>query len=311
MFGMLEITYLFLGGTGAALSLVSSTLGLLSPRDFLMEGGIRAVASEYRRLLAPPLLVAFALVGIGALCLLSALGNPGQAMGLFFSSCSTWANVGAWSLLLCAFSALGQAGLVGACSCLSVRMLRVVQIGTTVVSAATMLYTGLLLYGMDGIPFWHSPWLVALFFLSALSCGLGAFLLVSTLCEASVPFVSTIRRAMRIDSAVVCVEGVMLAFLVLTQLASANSTAVSSAAELVAGDLASLFWGLLVIVGLVVPFLLECTLPFVVDGFSDRTRTIVLILLGAALLVGGFVLRYVIVSVGAHPFLGVGIAQGV
>ncbi len=70
----------------------------------------------------------------------------------------------------------------------------------------------------------------------------------------------------------------------------------ASAQELLFGDNAWLFWGVFVLVGLVVPFAFECLCVYRRVHPSGA-----LLLAGACVLVGGLAMRYCIVAAGMHP----------
>ena len=98
-------------------------------------------------------------------------------------------------------------------------------------------------------------------------------------------------RLAHIDGFVILAEVVVLAAY-LTWGMRGDATA-CAAYSLIAGDLAWLFWGGLVIIGLVVPFVME---RFVAYG-NYRSQ---LVWIAAAVLLGGFIMRLCFVDAGAY-----------
>ena len=66
------------------------------------------------------------------------------------------------------------------------------------------------------------------------------------------------------------------------------------------GELAFLFWGLVVIVGLAIPFIIELfqIVPKMIYDREFKSHTAVEIVVPVAILIGGFALRYTIVVAG-------------
>jgi formate-dependent nitrite reductase membrane component NrfD len=135
------------------------------------------------------------------------------------------------------------------------------------------------LLSATALPFWSDARLMgALFLASGASTGMAAISLLLYLSGESAG--DGFKKIKRADRYAIMVEILMLAaFLVLLG---------GAASPLLSGHLAPLFWGGLVVVGLVVPLLLDLSglrLPGAVPA--------------ALVLVGGFILRYVIVMANA------------
>jgi formate-dependent nitrite reductase membrane component NrfD len=137
-------------------------------------------------------------------------------------------------------------------------------------------YTGVLL-SATALPPWSGSRLMgALFLASGASTGMAAISLMLFLTGASAG--DAWNRVKRADRFTMIFELVVLAlFLVLLG---------SAAQPLVSGHLAALFWGGLVVVGLLVPLVLE---------FSLHGVRVAAAISPVLVLVGGFVLRYVMV----------------
>jgi len=137
-------------------------------------------------------------------------------------------------------------------------------------------YTGVLL-SATAQPFWSEARLMgALFLASGASTGMAAISLILALAGGAPA--EGMARVKQTDRYSMMIELVMLA-LFLAVLGSA-------AKPIVSGHFAPLFWGGLVAVGLVIPLVLE---------FVGHGRAAVGTVSAVLVLVGGFILRYVIV----------------
>ncbi len=72
------------------------------------------------------------------------------------------------------------------------------------------------------------------------------------------------------------------------------------AAILPGGQIATLFWGLVVIIGLLIPFFIELfqIVPRLIYGREFKTFITLEVMVPIAILIGGFALRYSIVVAG-------------
>ena len=317
MLSDLVVCYLFLGGAGAGLCLVTSVLGLLSPRALVAvdvpgrRGAQRArlhPSGAYRRLLAPGFGAAFVALALGSACLAVDLGNAERAVLLFVAPRLSFVTVGAWALaalvvlaaLLCTAWAVANPARAW-----SLALVRVLEVLAVAVALVVMVYTGLLLQSMAAVPLWASPWVPALFAASSLSCGTAAALGAAQLSGAAQAFGATVRALAAADAAIIVAEVLVVAAFVATLLAAAgtvqtgtDAATAASARQLLAGADAWLFWGVFAVGGMVAPLALDAVL------FRAR-RPLPLAALAAAgcALAGGFALRFCIVEAGAHPVL--------
>ena len=310
VFSELIVAYLFLGGSAAGTFLVLAAADLVRAsrmrRAAAMTGAPsagahsgRAGQARLRRALDQGRgfrRIAYALVAatlaLGGVLLCVDLGRPDAFFLLFLHPTPTYLTVGSFSLLvllacsMCAAaesvfelpSAFGAVAL--ACKALG-----------CVAAAVLMVYTGLLLQGIQTVALWASPWLPALFALSALSCGLA--LLLGSACFAGGDSVSIAwcRVLPRADLAVVALEALVASAYVLT---SGSGAAASQLQTLVAGECAPLFLGGFAACGLAVPFALECA------ALRFGARPGLLLATAMLMLVGGFCLRLAIVASGMH-----------
>ena len=156
------------------------------------------------------------------------------------------------------------------------------------------MYTGALLGVVKTFPLWNTALLPVLFLVSAMSAGAASVLLTAIFKHPE-----EFNRAGVLKKFHFClpiIELVLVAALLFVTMY--NSTAgFESVWSLVAGKWAPLFWVGLVAVGLVLPTVLECRLLFFSSKEFEESRTAHYISAAsdAAVLVGGFLLRFLIV----------------
>jgi formate-dependent nitrite reductase membrane component NrfD len=150
----------------------------------------------------------------------------------------------------------------------------------------TVIYTGLLLGYSQPIALWRTALLPVLFFVSAVSTGIMAIVLVGRIGNFGIPE-EQIARLARIDALILVFE----MFVLIVFLYNAYRTIESrfSAKRILAGGVAPAFWFGVVACGLVIPFFLEL---FGSEGIAAGLATV----LG---LFGGLCLRYSILAGGA------------
>ena len=159
------------------------------------------------------------------------------------------------------------------------------------VGVATMVYTGVLLSSLASVRFWQTPLLPVLFAVSSLSCGIACVLFSGVFVEARQPVVAPLARLAHIDGFVILAEAVVLVAYLTWGMWGDSTTCAAYA--LIAGDLAWLFWGGLVTIGLVVPFVME---RFSAYG-NYRSQ---LVWIAAAVVLGGFIMRLCFVDAGLY-----------
>ena len=134
-------------------------------------------------------------------------------------------------------------------------------------------------------------WLVpALFCLSSLSCGVAVAFGVASLVDSRVPFGAALRCLSRMDRAAIVAEIVALALFAAFLLSDTRTEA--GGRVLLVGDEAIMFWVVLVLVGLVAPFILECRYL----GGDRRTKGL---WIACCLLLGGVALRICVTGLAA------------
>ena len=158
---------------------------------------------------------------------------------------------------------------------------------------AVAVYTGFLLGVVKAFPLWNNAVLPILFVVSALSAGLAATSLVGLLVDRErFEQMWLIKKSHVILSAIEMV--VLATMLVIVSAGSVEGAA--SVYSLVAGQYAPAFWGGIVLLGLVAPFIIEGYPVFITKRVETSMTSMVVSVIGeAGVLVGGFMLRLLVV----------------
>ena len=158
---------------------------------------------------------------------------------------------------------------------------------------AVAAYTGFLLGVVKAFPLWNNAVLPILFVVSALSAGLAAASLVGLLVDRErFEQMWLIKKSHVILSAIEMV--VLATMLVIVSAGSVEGAA--SVYSLVAGQYAPAFWGGIVLLGLVAPFIIEGYPVFITKRVETSMTSMVVSVIGeAGVLVGGFMLRLLVV----------------
>lgn len=238
--GWLIAIYLFLGGLGAGAYLVS----------FAAEKGLLGDAPSLSRF---GYYVSAPLVALGAGLLVFDLGQglskPWLILGMFlnFRSVMTWGIY-----ILSAFIVVGlfQAYFVW----MQKKAPSILTQAGAVLALATCAYTGMLLAVVKAIPFWNSFLMPVIFVISALSTGLSINSILAHFFEKG-----ELKEGKACQSHLLLVgtEIVLLSILFGVILSGMKGPeAIASADKILYGSLSWAFWGILVAIGLVGPFLL-------------------------------------------------------
>jgi formate-dependent nitrite reductase membrane component NrfD len=299
--GLFVIGYLFLAGVGAGAILVSASL-TLGAGDF---GASRFTIARYGAFIAPLPVI----VGTGLLIL--ELGRPFRALNLFKLINLSPMSLGSWFVgvfitvsLLYALTFIPRGAGYGD---------RLDRVRTGLAWAclpcgfAMAIYTAFLIGAMPARPFWNSPAIVLLFVLSALSGGVASVVLALAVFHRPggdpVAAKDRDKSAHLLGSAdAVLLLGelaIILLFLLFAQLSIGSVKEAASAIHL-GGPLGVPFWGLVVMLGILVPAGMELGViaPKLVRGKLFNTYSAVEILAPVAILIGGFSLRYIVVVAG-------------
>lgn len=302
MFGPLITCYMFLGGAAAGCCLVTCTLSLLAPRERIVgrRGRLHAPRS-YVRLCAGGLLASIIVLALGCLCLVADLGRPTRVLNLFLHPTASYISLGTFAIA----ALMLIEGLLALLWCRrlpgGIVVLRVLSVIAMLDSLVVMLYTGLFLMQIQAVPLWSSSALVpVLFVISSCTTGIALTLLTSCITGAVLLFWPAMRRLVRIDLVLMLLEfATMVALLVL---AAQDPQGLASVRTMLTGALAPVFWLGVVLVGLMVPLLLELT-------HARRPATGIMMATSLLVLVGGFAVRLCILGAGVNPL--VALAAGV
>jgi protein NrfD len=269
---------LFLAGLGGGIMIVSAAADLIfNTGSFFLPASFAATV----------------LLAMGASLLVFELGRPFQFHRVF-SRQKAIMTVGAYMLsLLIAVSFAYGTFLFSFLPWHAIEGLRqvVAAIGL-LLGVGVVVYTGVLPASMKARPFWHGPALPVLFMVSAISNGIAVqHLLVHILSSGSdVAVAEGLLTAANI--VLLAVELIVLFIYVLTMRASAASPAAQAANAWLKGRQKLAFWVGLVVIGLIAPLVLYAV--------GDN---ITWILASAGVLIGGIVLRFLIVYSGDRTLL--------
>jgi polysulfide reductase chain C len=272
VFGWKVIAYLFLAGVGGGAAAVGAAFHLIHPDAVLITW--------------TSVIVGAPLVIVGCVLLFFDLGRPQAAFRALSRPNQAWIARG--TIILTAFIVLEAIQFAW-----WIWPFRVLGSGSSlftflnvlggIFGVLTVLYTGFLFDTTRSIPFWSTPILPLLFLVSGVSTGILALIFILLL--SGIPVDGEIGLMSQIDLFLILFEALILFFYLhgMHEVTAARA----SVRRLVKGDLSSPFWGGVVLIGLVVPFLLEVFL-------ADMVFTILLACLCG--LVGGIYVRYVVVN---------------
>jgi polysulfide reductase chain C len=159
----------------------------------------------------------------------------------------------------------------------------------SVLAVGTAVYTGVLLAVVRAVPLWNTPVLPALFFVSAISTGMGlSFDLAATL---AVPEIHRRYAAMPLVHMIfIGLEVALLALLMFVSL-NQGGEAAESAKLILIGNRSVVFWVLVIGFGMVYPFMVH------VYAFARQSHGFLSgILSGAGIVIAGLFVRYLIVA---------------
>lgn len=297
MFSDLIVLYLFLGGVGAGSLVVLSFVETVKSA-FRLAGKREAsfwlaeVACLPEQFLAYAWPVAWACVSVGILCLTLDLGRPERLLEFVLTPRLSAMTVGAYSLVA-SFACSGFFALRTLLDGLPLHPGVRLGFGIAGMASGTAmaLYTGFLLQSSAAILFWQSPFLPVLFLLSSLSCGMAVSLGALAFTRARRPVEAQARLMANADSALIVLESLVLAGFLVHGFLFGNAG--RSVGALLSGDLSGAFWVGLVVIGLVMPFAVERSVP--VRNFRPQ-----LLWAAGCLLIGGLTLRWLVVSAAAY-----------
>lgn len=273
--GLLVISYLFLGGAGAGLFLVSLYI------EHLWAG-----------------VLGLLVLLVGTMLLLVDLGRPERFWRAFFRPQTSWISRGCFFITL--LFVLGVIELVLQVpglefpAWLSAGILRTsLRIAAGGAAALVMIYTGFVLSPSPAIPFWNSAFFPSIFFAYSLLAGIDILILTSpVLPEPSVDLLALERNQNYL--VIVCL------LLVLSHVSVMSSSALAARESirlLTRGRWAGLFLGGVIGAGLIVPLLFA--LP-VVWGPQVQTVFALTFILALLRLFGDYLFRFLVMRVGLY-----------
>ena len=319
--GLPVILYLFLAGTGAGAVAVSAAVILYSG-DY--RGGSFYKLARHGALIGPiPVIV-------GVSLLVFELGRWDRALNLFKVINLSPMSIGSWFLSLFIFFSLIYAATF--LPSFFVRYKRLTRQLYPVLhllawvnfplGIGVAVYTGILLGAMPSRPLWNSPILALLFLVSALSTGIAMIILAHALTHRHDPTIKTDRRVTtrveatllrpgrrhyeigflltRSDVLLIITELIVIFLFVMFAHLTVGNMKYAMSIIMPGGQLAEMFWVRVVLIGLLVPLIFELAyiIPKVIYKREFRIHRSAEILISTAVLIGGYMLRHLIVIAG-------------
>ena len=285
--GWLIVVYLFLAGSGSGAFLAAVYCDLLAP--------------DWSKSLARAgSLIAGPLVTIGTVCLVldleAGLWEPWRQVYLV----GNLRSMIAWGVIILSVfipvsflyaAALNELTFVGK---IAKKYIRVLEYVGSFLAVATATYTGVLIAVVNGVPFWNTPMMPVLFLASAISTGLAAAMIVAAIVD--IRTIKTLSNFALGHVIFLAVEGLVLMLFVFMSLTRSTEAAIS-ANMLLTGALSPYFWVLVVILGILIPFVLSIIEYY---EYGEMPKSLVI---GSDVLVlmGGMSLRALIIFSGAPP----------
>lgn len=297
--GLPVIAYLFLAGAGAGAVTVSASV-LLRGGGF---GQSRDTVARYGALIGPLPVI------LGTFLIIFELGAPFRVLNLFKLINLSPMSIGSWLLaffivlsLLYAATFLAPKAWTWAHRAKIALAWACVPFGVGVA-----IYTGVLIGAMPSRPFWNSPIIAFLFLLSALSAGVASIVLAMAILrrpgqdhELERDFENSAYVLTTSDAILLGGELVIIFLFIMFAHLTIGSTKEAVKVILSGGALTTAFWGLVVVLGIVLPLLAELILvmPRLLHNQAFRSHRTLDMVLPVAILVGGFALRYIVVVAG-------------
>jgi formate-dependent nitrite reductase membrane component NrfD len=167
------------------------------------------------------------------------------------------------------------------------------------VSVGVGIYTGVLLGAVPARPFWNTPMVAQLFLFSALSSGTALVMLAAPRLGGEEPRPEDVRLVLTADVLFILLElFIIVPFILHGQL---STLAARTALRLIlGGELTATFWVGVVVLGLLVPLLVEsvAVAASVLRGRPVHVPRPLETAVAVLVLLGGFLLRYVFVRAG-------------
>lgn len=304
--GIFVVLYLFLAGVGAGAVTVSGSV-LLRGGDY--SGGGFFKLARYGALIGPLPVI------IGTCLIIFELGRWDRALNLFKVINLSPMSIGSWFLGIFIITSLLYAlaflpSFMPRYDWLSKRLSPVLHLLAWInvpMGIGVAVYTGILLGAMPSRPLWNSPILALLFLISALSTGVAMIILARVLFHEKMTdnaaehhYHETGYMLTSADLLLIGFEILVIFLFVMFAHLTIGNLKYAIAIILPGGEMAGMFWLWVVFFGLVLPGLLELiyVLPKLIYQSEFRVPWVSEAVISVAVLVGGFMLRYVIVVAG-------------
>ncbi|HBB17867.1 MAG TPA: hypothetical protein DCZ97_13030 [Syntrophus sp. (in: bacteria)] len=172
-------------------------------------------------------------------------------------------------------------------------------------SLSVGIYTGVLLGALAARPFWNNPMLPMLFLVSALKTGTASICLVGCVVKGiagmSREQIETNKFIIHSIDFFLMILSIIAILLFVFGLYAAPRSSVEAAGLIMGGEFTFLFWGMAVVVGILLPLSLEVyelVRHFISRVVMREHNLWISGLVTVSVLTGGFVLRYVVVYAG-------------
>ena len=245
----------------------------------------------FRQLLTRCLVLGLVALIISLLCLFWDLGQPSRALLLLTSPSGA---VLSWGVLFLG-AEFALVTFLTATLTLDLHvphtLKRIAIALCAFASIAVFTYTGVYLYSLSAVAFWHSPALIATFAFASLSAGFSLMLLIAYFSPDAASVLGAVKPLQRLHLATLVCEAASIVFLVAQQ--AANQDAGTAFSLFTSESMLPLF-----IIG-VGGFAIGAPLCFEASSVASRAyRNIPAS--DALCLAGSLILRYVIVTCGVH-----------
>lgn len=307
--GLPVILYLFLAGLGAGALTVSSSVLL---RGGGGESGVHFDIARYGAFVAPlPVIVGCGLLvfELGSFH----VGDWFKWLNLYKTINLSPMSIGTWLLtffiiasVAYAYTFIPKPPVLGD---LATRLRRPIAWICVPLGIGVAVYTGVLLGAMPSRPFWNSPVLALLFLLSSLSTGVALILLARAILNPRTEKSATAHAPnyhasgyilTSSDLILLGIELVIVFLFIMFAYLTVGDVRHAITVILAGGDLATLFWLGFVVIGLLVPAAIELyyVFPRLLYHREYAPPRGAEITVSVVVLIGGFLLRYVVVIAG-------------
>ena len=290
MYGPLIIAYLFFGGTAAGAMLVMAWWSLRFYRKANRPTSrmARAFAAMQQRVYP----IGFVLLLVSMLCLLGDMNYLERAFLVFTRPHPTPITFGAYALAaeMVLAAALSVANILQPLF-FTGKVRRFLEILTVPCSVLLMVYTGVYLFSIMGVPLWNNPTIIPLFFCSSLSSGISAVLLVDYFADGSTLLLRAAKPLQKAHMTCIAAEAIVA-------IAYGASLALDPAAEASLSLLTSPGIAPVLLIGFAG---FGMAAPFCMEGYTlarKECRTIPVS--DFVCLVGGFCLRWCVIMCATH-----------